>query len=69
MVMNLGPSVPVSTCQIEQNRMFFPPGVLIGPSTSYTTPYAFSDVRVTSSDKTAFEDPIPAAADHPADRR
>jgi hypothetical protein len=32
--MNLGMSVPVSTCQIEQNRTLLPPGVLIGPSTS-----------------------------------
>ena len=34
MVMNLGTSVPVSTCQIEQNRTFLPAGVLIDPSTS-----------------------------------
>jgi len=34
MVMNLGTSVPVSTCQIEQNRTIVPPGVLTGPSIS-----------------------------------
>jgi hypothetical protein len=34
MVMNRGTSVPVSTCQIEQNRTILPLGVLIGPSTS-----------------------------------
>ena len=33
MVMNRGTSVPVSTCQIEQNRTILPPGVLIGPFT------------------------------------
>jgi hypothetical protein len=32
--MNLGTSVPVSTCQIEQNRTILAPGVLIGPSIS-----------------------------------
>jgi hypothetical protein len=38
MVMNRGTSVPVSTCQIEQNRTTLPLGVLTGPSISYTTP-------------------------------
>src|SRR5712691_10856232 len=51
MVMNRGTSVPVSTCQIEQKRTVLPLGALIGPSISYTTPYGFSEVRVTSRDK------------------
>jgi hypothetical protein len=34
MVMNRGTSVPVSTCQIEQNPTILPLGVLIGPSIS-----------------------------------
>jgi hypothetical protein len=32
MVINRGTSVPVSTCQAEQNRTVLPLGVLIGPS-------------------------------------
>jgi hypothetical protein len=32
--MNRGTSVPVSTCQIEQNLTILAPGVLIGPSIS-----------------------------------
>jgi hypothetical protein len=34
MVINRGRSVPVSTCQTEQNRTVLPLGVLIGPSIS-----------------------------------
>jgi hypothetical protein len=34
MVMNRGTSVPVSTCQTEQNRTLLPLGVLMGLSIS-----------------------------------
>jgi len=48
MVINRGTSVPVSTCQTEQNWTRLPLGALIGTTISYTTPYAFSCVRVTT---------------------
>jgi hypothetical protein len=51
MVINRGTSVPVSTCQTEQNWTRLPLGALISPTISYTTPYAFLCVRVTSSER------------------